>query len=390
MATDPAPQYQVLVAYTITGQVVDALDQPGWSYEDHLAWADNGKATVTMPLPGRDRASAPVRDTLRSIASGGVGLSLAIVETLEGLGSRCLFAGPIVSPPSWDAESVSIGVGSIGKAILDRRRVVNPDYLTRPNNPLADVTMRLQPEDRVRALVALCISGTGRALPINIGPQTGLEGPAVTYRGSELKSCYESVKAIVEADGGPDVMLVPQVTSDLTGVYWDLAVGTPLGGPNPDAVWDYPVVAVSGDSDDSQTGDTAYIVGDATSSSGSGGAAGAGSQARLIGIGRNDRAAIRPALEIVDRTSASETRQEQLDDLATSYAQQYQRPVESLELQTLSDVAPFYRRAWGLGDAGRFVFTGHPWLDDREISARIIGVKHDAATLTFSTAGVRI
>lgn len=388
---DPAPQYQVLLAYTMTGQVVDALDQPGWSYEDHLPWADNGKATITVPLPGRDRASAGTRDTLRAIARGGVAFTLAIVETQEGLGPQCLYAGPVVTPPSWDADTVSIGVGSLAKAILDRRRLVTAGFLTRPANPGADLTFRLQGRDLIAAILSSATTGAGRALPLNIPSLTGTEGPAVTYKGSELKSAFEAVKAVVEADGGPDAMLVPQVTPDLTAVYWDAVVATPIGAVNPDATWDYPLVAVSGDGDDSQTGDLAYIVGDAAASSSAGAgnstAAASNNQARLVGVGQTARQSIRPSLEIVDRTSASETRQEQLDALAQSYAAEYAVPVESLELAGVPDAAPFYRRSWNLGDTGRFVFTGHPWLDDSEITRRIIGVKHDPSTFGFTTSG---
>ena len=220
--------------------------------------------------------------------------------------------------------------------------------------------------------------GSRRDLPLVLPDQSGNSGPSVTYPASDLKSIYEAVKDVVEADGGPDVLLQPTISSDQSQLTWGAAVGAPkLGAINPDATWDYPVAVPSGDVDDSETVDTAYVLGDSV---------GSGSDVRLIGVATTDRGDPWLALEGADRTSVSETRVPQLNALAVSYQSEYGRPVQSMEFSAPADEAPPYRTTWNLGDVATFSVTGHPWLDDGPITQRIIGVNIDAETVKFTGA----
>lgn len=368
------PEYRVLVAYTRTGQIVDALDDPGWSFEENLAWASLGKISITVPLPGVDRAGRLTRDTLRGIRNGMSSISLVIVRR-DG---AALAAGPVYTL-GWDAASVSIGCASLGK-LFDKRMVLTPGYLTDPTNPAASVTLALPPRDRVTALLDLAMTGVRRGLPITLPSLSGVGGDEVTYAGVDLRTTAEAVKAIVEADGGPDVLLLPQVSDDQSQLSWTAEIGDPtLGAFNPDAVWDYPLVAISGDVDDSETTEIAYVVGDSS---------GSDSSARLVGVSTVDRGEPWPALERADRTSVSEARQTQLDALAASYGAEYGQAVETINYSAPTDLAPAYRTAWNLGDVATFAFTGHPWLDDGTATARMIGVSMDPDETKFATTAV--
>lgn len=370
----PAPEFEVLVALTRTGQVVDSIVQPDWDFEEYLAWGTLGKLDVTVPLPGVSRAGALTRSTLRSIATAGSAMSLALVR--DGV---ALAAGPVYTL-GWDDTEVKIGCASLNK-LFDKRMIMNPDYLTDPTNPAADLTLSLQPRDLAIQLLATAMTGARRGLPLSLPTDLSAStGDPVTYAGVDLRSAYEAVKAVVEADGGPDVLLLPQISDDKSQLSWTAAVGNPtLGGAvNPDAVWDYPVAVASGDIDDSETTEIGYVVGDST---------GTDSSARIIGVANNPRGEPYPALERADRTTVSEARQSQLDALATSYGAEYGQPVETISYTAPADVAPLYRIAWNLGDIGTFTFTGHPWLDDGTKTARIIGVSMDQSnSLTFTTA----
>lgn len=365
--------YEVLVAYTRTGQVVDGIDQPGWSFEENLAWGSPGKLSLSVPLPGVDRAGRILRSTLRGLASAGCGLSIVVMR-----GDVALWAGPVVTV-EWSDTSVSVGCSTIGK-LLDRRIVVADGYWADPTNPAADLTLALPPRDLVIELLTRAITGPRRDLPIVLPAQSGNTAEPVTYKGVDLRTTFEAVKAVVEADGGPDVLMQPQMSADKSQLSWGAAVGDPLlGGPNPDATWDYPLTTMSGDVDDSETVSTAYVTGDA---------GGGSSASRPIGVAAVDRGDPWPALERADRTSTSETRKSQLDALAASYGEEYRWPVESVDLGAPTDLLPLYRTTWQLGDIATFPFTGHPWLDDGEVEARIVGVNVDPDTTKFATKAV--
>ncbi|GAY12029.1 hypothetical protein [Pseudonocardia sp. N23] len=368
------PEFRVLVAYTRTGQIVDALDDPGWSFEENLAWSTLGKMTLTVPLPGADRAGKLTRDTLRGIRNGMSSISLVILRR-DG---AALAAGPVYTL-GWNAAGVSIGCASLNK-LFDKRMVLAPSYLGDPTNPAASVTLALPPRDRATKLIDLAMTGVRRGLPITLPSLSGVEGDEVTYAGVDLRTTAEAVKAIVEADGGPDILLLPQVSDDQSQLSWTAAIGDPaLGAFNPDATWDYPLVAISGDVDDSETTETAYVVGDSS---------GSDSATRLVGVATVDRGEPWPALERADRTSVSEARQTQLDALATSYGAEYSDAVETITYSAPTDLAPAYRTAWNLGDTATFAYTGHPWLDDGTATARMIGVAMDPGNTRFSTKAV--
>lgn len=370
----PAHEYSALIALTTTGQIVDAIDQPGWSFDEPLAWGELGKAGLTVPLPGKDRAGKITRSTLRALGEGGCALSVALMRDDD-----CLWAGPCYTL-GWTDDAVSVGFASLGK-MFDRRLVCAAGYWADPANPDADVTLEMSERDKVITLMSMAITGTRRVLPVTVPALDGLGGSAATYRGLDLRMTYEAIKDITEADGGPDVALVPSVSNDKSQLSWALQVGAPrIGAVNPDATWDYPAVVPTGDMDDSETVTTGYVPGDATGG-------GADDAARSIGVATRDRGAGWPALERADRTSVSETRQPQLDALAQSYVDQYGWPVTELAFTAQAEDMPLYRQAWNLGDQLAFAVTGHPWLDDTTLTRRVIAVGADQDQVTFTTVG---
>lgn len=373
-----ASDYQILVAHTRTGEVVDALDGVRWSFQEHLAWAEHGSLDVTVPLPGRDRAGQIVRGSLRSLAASMSALSLAVVRDRVAL-----FAGPVTTL-GWDDAQVSVGCASLSW-LLDRRIVLTNGYWGDPMNPAANLFYDLVPRDLVLELLMHAVTGTGRNLPLTVSTQSDANGNQVTYRGSDLRTAHETIKAIVEADGGPDIVLQPQVSNDLSVVSWTASVGDPqLGEVNPAAVWDFPLVAVSGDLDDSETVSTAYVIGDTVEGGGD------EQRTRAVGVSVRDRGDPWPVIERADRTSVSETDPIRLDALAESYGAGYLEAVEEVTLVAPTDAGPRYRDNYNLGDTALFVVTGHPWLDDGDALRRIVSVAVSADETTVTTSGPRL
>ncbi|MFC5992956.1 hypothetical protein ACFQE5_01875 [Pseudonocardia hispaniensis] len=371
------PDFQVLVARTRTGEIVDSIDQPGWSFDEPLAWGEAGRCDVTVDLPGRDRAGQILRSTLRGIAAGMSSVSLAIVRD-----RTVLWAGPVVTL-GWDATGVNIGCATLDW-VYERRTVVADGYWHDPADEAANLVRELLPRDLVLELLARATAGPGRNLPVSLPAQSGAEGATVTYLGADLRTTRETVAELVDADGGPDVLLRPQLSPDMATLSWDVAVGDPhLGGPNDDAVWDFPLVAVSGDLDDSETATVAYAAGDAPDVDG-------GEKRRLVGVYAVDRGDPWLVLERADRTNVSNAYPDQLAALAKSYQQQYAQAVEEITLAAPTDAGPAYRTTWNLGDTGGFTVTGHPWLDDVDTRRRIIAVSMTPAELKLTTIGARL
>jgi hypothetical protein len=367
------PEYEALIAVTRTGAVVDALPSPVWSFDEPLAWSDLGKATLTVPLPGADRAGQLTRSTLRGLREGMSALSIAVVRD-----DTCLWAGPVYTL-GWDDDQVSIGCASLGK-LLDRRVCVAEGYWADPTNAAANFTLAMSARDQVITLLDMATTGPRRGLPITLPDLDGQGGMPTDYLGMDLRTVYEAIGDLSDADGGPDVALVPAISNDHASLSWAAQVGTPtIGYDNSDATWDYPSVALSGDVDDSETVDTAYVPGNAVSG-------GDNNDARAIGVATRDRGEPWPALERADRTSVSETRQPQLDALARSYRDAYALPIEEITSSVPTEQVPPYRDAWNLGDVIRYVINGHPWLDDGTVlTRRVVAVSVDPDTIKLTT-----
>lgn len=370
------PRYRVLVAFTRTGAVFDELDGAEWDFSEPLAWGDIGSATIGLPLPGRDRTGRLVRASLRAVGQAMSACSIAIVEN-----DQVLFAGPVTTL-GWDASGVSIGASSLNW-IFDRRMVMNPSYLNDPADPAADIALELQPRDAALELLELGMTGTRRGLPLTLPAQGGMAGDPILYKATDMRTVFETVKEATEVDGGPDILLLPALSADSSTISWTANLGAPdLGTANRDAVWDYPLVAINGDMDDSETVDHGYVLGD---SFGEG-----EDERRYIGTTSIDRGEPWPALERADRTSTSEARPDRLAALAASYGQEYKLAVEEVGLSGPSDAGPRYRRDWNLGDVATFVITGHPWLDDQEVTRRIVEVSMGPDETVLTTTGGRL
>lgn len=375
MPTDPT--YQVLVAVTSTGAVVDALDVADWSFTAHLAWSEADACDVTVSLPGRDRAGQIVRTSLRSIGLGMSTYSLVIVRE-----RTALWAGPVVTM-GWDADGVTIGCAK-PSWILERRIICASGYETNPANPAADITYTLAPRDRVIALITQATTGTGRTLPFTLPAQSGItSAEPVLYRGIDLRTGMETVKEIVEGDGGPDVRFDAGLSNDLATLGWSVSIGDPtIGEANPYAVWTYPAVLVAGDRDNSETVTTAYAVGDTPR-----GYAGDENPVRILQVAQAAPTAPALVLERADRTTVSETNPTLLGASVRSYLDTYREPAERLSLVTTTDDTPRYRESWQLGDTCEIAVTGHPWLDDDTLTRRIVGVTMNPTSTTLIVEG---
>jgi hypothetical protein len=371
------PTYQVLVAVTATGAVVDALDVADWSCTAHLAWAEADTADVTVPLPGRDRAGQLVRTSLRSIGLGMSTYSLVIVRE-----RTALWAGPVVSL-GWDTTGVKIGAAG-PSWIFDRRIICAAGYETNPGNPAADLALALSPRDRVISLLTRAATGTGRTLPLTLPTMSGFTADEpIVYHGLDLRTAFEAVKDTVEGDAGPDVRLDAALTNDLATLSWGVSVGDPaLGEANPRAVWDYPAVLVSGDRDESETATTAYTVGNTPR-----GYAGDEDPQRILSVASYAPASPGLVLERADRTSVSETNPTLLDASARSYLATYRTAAERLSLVAATADTPPYRSAWQLGDTATINVTGHPWLDDEVLTRRLVGLTLTPAAATLIVQG---
>lgn len=372
-------EYRVLLARTMTGEVLDEFGpSAGWTFTENLAFGELGKADVTVPLPGRDRAGQHRRTTLRACADGRSRLSVCIVADRVAL-----WAGPVTGV-DWNTEDATVRASTL-QWILERRMLMDPAYLADPMNPAADVTYTLSRRDLALAVLALATSGPRRALPLTLPAGDGDAGLPVTYRGVDLRTALEELETITTEEGGPDLVLQPTVDLTLSTIGWAAALGSPrLGGINPDATWDVALTAPSGEIDDSETVDTGYILGDELESSGD-------ERSRAVGVAQLERADDVPALERADRTQSSETDPVRLAAQAASWANEYRDAAEEITLAAASpEQAPAYRRAWNLGDVGAFPVVDHPWLDDTTLIRRIVSATMSPTSLDIATTRTEV
>jgi hypothetical protein len=369
----------VRVAWTRTGEIIGELPASTYGYGDTLHWASLGSASVTVPLRGR--AGRVDRPLLKALAQQMSGMSIVLAR-----GQRALWAGPCWSF-NWTHDTATIGAATLGK-LTDARILIAAGYLADPTNPAADLSFTLPPRDLVVQLLIEGSTGYRRDLPIVLPAISGVIGPAVTYKGADLGTVYERVKAVVDADCGPDVVLAPELYVDAAGrdmVRWNVQVGNPGLGTAPAWVpgtpaptWDWPVsmTTLSGDRDASDMVSTGYVVG----------ASLPGTSDRLIGVQVLDRGDPLPALERADRTSVSEYRQDQLNALAASYVAVNQYPAEDWKVEVHPDIAPTLGEGWALGDAVRFrVDDSHGWLEQGSYHRRVVGYVAGPRKLTLQT-----
>jgi hypothetical protein len=373
-APKATPVYTVLVVVTTTGAVVDELAVSQWSYTESIDWVRPGSMTVSVPLLGKDRAGRLNKDSLRSIR--GAMVTVSLVLTRDG---RALWAGPVYSM-SWNDEAVEIGCASVTK-LMDARVVVDEAYLEDPTNPAGNVSLDLAPRDRVLRLLDLGTTGTNRELPLELPALSGEAGSTVEYLSGDLGTVSERIKEAVEADGGPDVILRPELNLTQDTLVWKAQVEESLGSPTPVAAWDYPisVAALTGDLDASEMVTTGYVLGDTQTNE---------ATLRGVGVASATLDALRPALERADRTSVSNKLQQELDALATSYVAAHSTAAETWSIVVHPDAEPIIGEQWNLGDVVVISVSDHPWLDDGEYLRRVVGVTHSPDSMTLETTAV--
>lgn len=360
------PLYEMFVAWTRTGQIVDQIEPSAWSYSESVVWPDLGRMQVTVPLLGRrGLVNLANRTSLRSVANAMSSQSLVLARN-----GRAVFAGPVYTV-GWDKDSVTIGCASLGK-LFDSRVLLASGWWGQPTATAADLHFELTPRDLAIQLLTEGSTGYRRDLPITIPGQTGGEGTAANYLGKDLGTVYDRLREVVERDDGPEVYLAPELYSDKTMLRWNALVGTPRIGTAATwlpgdmlPTWDYQtnVLELSGDLDASEKVRVGYVPGSSTVDT------------RLIGVATYDSGdPMDVALERADRTSVSEARQEQLDALARSYIDVHRYPTEAITLSVLGDHSPVIGDEWQYGDVVSLRVDGHPWLEDGDYLRRIIGV----------------
>jgi hypothetical protein len=366
--------YAVLVFITTTGQVVDELHWSNWSYSDSVDWARPGSMTVTVPLLGRDRLGRLTKESLRNIRASMHTVSLVL--TRQG---RALWAGPVYTM-AWGDDSVSLGCASVTK-VMDSRVVIAGGHLLSPNTDAANFTLELSPRDRVIKLLELGTTGSRRQLPLNLPTYRGDGGTSIEYVGVDLGTVSERVKEAVEADGGPDVVIRPELSYDQAYVSWDVQVEQHFGNTKNMATWSYPysVRELSGDADASQIVSTGYVLGDTSTSVGN---------IRGVGVSSVDLGELSPAMERADRTSASNKSQDELDALAVSFQAAHSVVAETWSVSVHPGVDPIYGVHWNLGDRVTVSVSDHPWLDDGEYVRRVVGITHTPDSMTLETVEV--
>lgn len=362
---------EVFLARTRTGKVIDELSFTSWSWSNSVHWESPGSASVTVPLTGRDAPGRATLSYLRAIKRSPWGYSIIIRRD-----GRTEWAGPATSL-GWSREEVSVSCASI-VALLDRRLILTDGYRDKPFRYEANVDLDLPTRDVVLKLLALSVEGVGRDLPFTFDGLSGLIGQRTSFLGSDLKTVQEGIKDAVDKDDGPDVLVLPQYT-DSAGLSWSFRVGSPkIGSTTPTATFDVPgsILQMSGEVDLSEAVTSGYVAGDSSGSS------------RLIGVsitpvGPNDI-----ALERVDRTSSSETKQAALDSLAKSYTNAFTDGTQSWTLTADPDLSPVYGVDWSLGDQAVISVSDHPWVEDGDYLRRIEEASMSVDSLGLTTTSV--
>ncbi|MCW2904699.1 MAG: hypothetical protein JWO67_6964 [Streptosporangiaceae bacterium] len=369
-----APDYSVLLFATATGQVVDALPWSDWSFTDTLAWSAPGSLTVTVPLLGRDQLGPMALGALNSIRQVGQGYSLCLVRD-----GRALFAGPCATM-TYDEATAQVGCTSLGKLFDGRMVIQDPFYATPATAP--DINLSLTPPDLAIELLTRGTTGAGRTLPLTLPAETGVGGPTVNYVAADLGTVYDRVNEVVSADGGPDVFLQPNLSTDQSTVTWNARVGRPLlGFGAPVATFDLQsgIDTLAGTDDYTQLVTTGYVPGDTSSAGG----------ARILGISAQAPSGASLVFERADRTSASNANQDQVNALAVSFVSTYSKPVQTWTATVFVDAHPYYLDEWTIGDVVKLDVRDHPLIGDGEYLQRIVGVtSHTPTTVQLVTTGV--
>lgn len=371
----PTPRigYEVLVAWTRTGQVIGAL--PAWTsadWTDPVAWSQLGTMNVTAPLLGRGTPEQrEQRDVLRLLARENLNLSLILVRTLD---RRAMWAGPMTSF-DWSPDAVKIACSSIAK-LYDSRILIANDYWGLPNDSRGTLTFNKTNRDLALELLTQGIVGYRRDLPIEVPPQSNTEGDPITYKPDDLVTNYEGIKKIVEQDDGPDVILTPELYETEAGQWlrWVAEVGNPLVGsaalwtPStrvPVFDWQAGLLELAGSIDASEMVSTGYVVGDSIGTS---------ERRRIIGVRVIDRGDPLPALERADRTNTSSVNVGELNALARSYVAVHAYPTHEWTVEVDADQWPLLGVEWRKGDMIKLAVSDHYWLPDGEYLRRIVGV----------------
>lgn len=368
-----APDYEVLVALTRTGELVDSLPVTAWTWSDGVAWADPGQMTVTVPLTGPDAAGRATVETLRSVRRAPWSLTLVLMRD-----QRAVWAGPAVTL-GWSGTEVAVGCSSISR-LLDRRMVIADGWYTQPWRVEGNVTLELTTRDLVIELIRRGTTGPGRDIPLDLPVGSGARGERVEYLAADLKTVSEALKQATERDDGPDVVIRPIVSLRDSLLRWTIDVGNPrIGTTESAATFDLSgaIRTLTGDVDGSEAVSTGYVLGDT-----------AGTDNRLIGVAAVDRGHPYVALERADRTSVSEKRQVQLDALARSYVDAYQDGAETWALTVHADHPPIFELEWRLGDVISVHVERHPWLEDGTCDRRVVSVDATPDELTLHTVEV--
>lgn len=374
------PDYQCLVANTVTGRIVDELPMADYSWTDSLDLARGGNMTITSPLLGgklTDDRSALVR--ARSVASGHWYLSLVLVRD-----EQPLWAGPLVTHSvAADRSTVQFGCTSIAK-LLDARVVLASGFELTPGATGADVPLASSQFGVAVKLLTMATTGSNRGLPLTIPADTGIGGDSRTYVATDLASVLSRLTQLSQETGGPDIRFRPVLDINQTQLSWAVDIGTPrLGLVNSPWAWDYPtsIVSITEDGDASNMSFRGYVPGNA----------GGWSATPPVGVAQDltKPAAGWPMLERTTRMAGSVQELAVLNRQAASFVAANTTAALTWKITVDPEAFPVIG-SWAFGDNATFTIVGDSWIPDGVYQQRLIGVTHTQATAALETSSVLV
>lgn len=347
------PTYQVMVADTRTGRILDELPAlPRWSTGLNTA----GQASVDIPLTDASLSERSIRQiTLPGRAT------LVVVY-----GSEPVWAGPIWS----HRYSAARGVLSLSAAglwsLLDSRYVLPVLGSNVPiTDPSADTVLtNLTLGSIARRIVNQALGHTGGNLPLVLPAEVAGTNER-TYRGYELPQLGEALRQLTAVQNGPDLDFRPRWSATPGYIEWVMRIGSPLlgqvGSPH---VWDYPGGGVV-DLEVEESGRPLARVY----------AVGSGMERAMLTSRSEDLTLVNAGWPLLEGEVSRKTVEVQstLDGWASSTLAALDRQVTAWTATVRADADPILG-TYSLGDDAVLSTTGDPYLPDGAHPVRIVGI----------------
>jgi hypothetical protein len=394
--------WRLLVAHTITGQVVDELplvNVPTWARELNTAGQlDSVKISLYPQLADdtRQRLNEPYRWTLALVRDGWIAQAGPYYMAAPDEESR---TASLSAMPMWEFLSRKRLAEYAGKEITaaDADIVFKPDSADPANQNLTLHSV-------ARRMVEISTTGSDQlALPIAL-PDPVAGTAEYTVAAADLKYIGDVLTELTGLDGGPEIEFSPEF-GDSTQSYirWRMRIGnTRLYQAGDPHAWDYGKAAQSFTVSVDGTDQTFYVFAkgqDARGGSGSGALTWAftnitshfGSDYALMGW---------PFLWTADTTHLSVTDTAAMQAVANQDVITHQYPVQTASVVVRLDGLDQQDRPTGsprvedvsVGDLGMVQVRDHSWLPDGQYGVRVLRMENGpdpfSARLTLQVLGV--